>query len=134
MNSLKLWVTLRVHGRKAYEEHFARQLDLAGNFADWVKNSRDFELTVEPALTIVNFRVKRTKQGHAFTDDELAAANLEVVTAVTRDGQRWISETKVNGRSVIRMMVISYLTESRHLHALQNALTRAAAELRTSQE
>src|SRR5580704_15033123 len=26
MNSLKLWLTLRVHGRKAYEEHIDRQL------------------------------------------------------------------------------------------------------------
>ena len=32
MNSLKLWLTLRVHGRKAYEEHFARQLELARDF------------------------------------------------------------------------------------------------------
>jgi len=68
----------------------------------------------------------------AYEDD--AAANLKVVNAVTRDGQRWISETKVNGRSVIRMMVISYLTESRHLIALQKALTEAAEELSTSRK
>ena len=29
MNSLKLWLTLRVHGRQAYEEHMDRQLQLA---------------------------------------------------------------------------------------------------------
>jgi hypothetical protein len=28
--------------------------------------------------------------------------------------RRWISETKVNGNSVLRMIVISYLTEERH--------------------
>ena len=134
MNSLKLWLTLRVHGRKAYEEHFARQLELARDFANWVRNSRDFELTVEPALTIVNFRVKGAKGRRSLSEDELAAANLKVVNAVTRDGQRWISETKVNGRSVIRMMVISYLTESRHLVALQKALTEAAEELSTSRK
>ena len=37
MNSLKLWLTLRVHGRKAYEELIDRQLKLAHSFAEWVK-------------------------------------------------------------------------------------------------
>ena len=37
--------------------------------------------------------------------------------------RRWISETIVKGQSVLRMMVISYLTEERHLLGLQNALT-----------
>jgi hypothetical protein len=31
----------------------------------------------------------------------------------------------VNGRSVLRMMVISYLTEERHLQALEHALLAA---------
>jgi glutamate/tyrosine decarboxylase-like PLP-dependent enzyme len=44
MNSLKLWLTLRVHGRQAYEELIDRQLRLAKSFADWVKASDDFEL------------------------------------------------------------------------------------------
>ncbi len=44
MNSLKLWLTLRVHGRKAYEELIDRQLRLARSFADWIKGSDDFEL------------------------------------------------------------------------------------------
>ncbi len=29
MNSLKLWLTLRVHGRQAYEEMIERQMQLA---------------------------------------------------------------------------------------------------------
>jgi len=125
MNSLKLWLTLRVHGRQAYEEHIDRQLRLARGFACWVKSSPDYELTVEPALTIVNFRIR--PQGR--NEEEIAAANNAIVEAVTADGSRWISETRVNGRSVLRMMVISYLTEERHLQSLQQALTEAAAAL-----
>ncbi len=52
-----------------------------------------------------------------------------IVDDVTRDGQRWISETIVNGHSVLRMMVISYLTEERHLEALQTALAQAARNI-----
>ena len=123
MNSLKLWLTLRVHGRQAYEEHIDRQLRLARSFASWVKSSPDYELTVEPALTIVNFRIRPEGRN----DEQMAAANNAIVEAVTADGTSWISETRVNGRSVMRMMVISYLTEERHMQSLQQALSQAAA-------
>jgi aromatic-L-amino-acid decarboxylase len=125
MNALKLWVTLRVHGRQAYEEHIDRQLRLARSFADWIRKSEDYELVVDPDLTIVNFRVK-----NAGDEQTTAVANQAVVEAVTRDGTRWISETKVAGRSVIRMMVISYLTDESHLKGLQDALTAAAKSVR----
>jgi glutamate/tyrosine decarboxylase-like PLP-dependent enzyme len=121
MNSLKLWLTLRVHGRKAYEEHIDRQVELARSFVAWVESSPDYELAAPPMLPIVNFRLKGLPAG-----DELAAAHGSLIDAVTRDGSRWISETRVNGQSVLRMMVISYLTEERHLRALEQALTHAA--------
>lgn len=122
MNSLKLWLTLRVHGRAAYEELIDRQLKLAASFAGWVEASKGYELAAPQVLPIVNFRVKLANRDEA----ALAAANARVVDAVTRDGRRWISETRVNGRSVIRMMVISYFTSERNLESLQQALAKAA--------
>ncbi len=122
MNSLKLWLTLRVHGRQAYEQHIDRQLELAHKFADWIENSQDFELAAPTNLTIVNFRVKAAGRN----EQEIVAAHAEIVEAVTHDGQLWISDTVVNGRSVLRMMVISYLTEERHLESLKAALEAAA--------
>jgi predicted DNA-binding ribbon-helix-helix protein len=57
---------------------------------------------------------------------QISAAHAAIVEEVTRDGHRWISETVANGSSVLRMMVISYLTAERHLEALQSALISAA--------
>jgi aromatic-L-amino-acid decarboxylase len=121
MNSLKLWLTLRVHGRQAYEELIDRQLKLAAFFAEWVRNSPHFELAAPQVLPIVNLRVKLP----GASEDQVRAANQAVVQEVTRDGRRWISDTVVNGRSVIRMMVISYLTGHRQLEDLAIALTDA---------
>ena len=125
MNSLKLWLTLRVHGRKAYEELIDRQLRLAQDFVSWVEASNDFELAVPQTLPIVTFRLKAA----GLSPQQLAAAHGNIVDEVTRDGRRWISETSVKGQSVLRMMVISYLTEERHLQGLESALTRAANNL-----
>jgi glutamate/tyrosine decarboxylase-like PLP-dependent enzyme len=121
MNSLKLWLTLRVHGRRAYEDHIDRQLALAAHFAHWIHGSPHFELAAPQVLPIVNFRVNRK----GATEEQVRAANEAIVEEVTRDGRRWISASLVNGRSVIRMMVISYLTGHRHLEELMVALTEA---------
>jgi glutamate/tyrosine decarboxylase-like PLP-dependent enzyme len=123
MNALKLWLTLRVHGRLAYEDHFQRQLELARNFAAWIRASEHFELFVEPDLTIVNFRVR------GGSESEVAERNAALVDAVTRDGGQWISITEAGGRSVVRVMVISYLTELRHIQRLQQALQVAVNQV-----
>jgi glutamate/tyrosine decarboxylase-like PLP-dependent enzyme len=125
MNSLKLWLTLRVHGRQAYEELIDRQLKLAAFFAGCIRNSQHFELAAPQVLPIVNFRLRKI----AATQEHLEAAHEAIVEEVTRDGWRWISASVVSGRPILRMMVISYFTGHRHLEELMIALTDAAKNL-----
>src|ERR1700704_1733020 len=101
MNALKLWLTLKVHGRKGYEEHIDRQMTLASGFADWVGRSEQFELSTPMIVPILNLRLKGIAD-----PKQRAALHSAIVDEVTRDGQRWISETIVNGESVIRAMVV----------------------------
>lgn len=135
MNALKLWLALRVHGRQAYEQLIDRQLTLARKFADWVESSGDFELALKSVLPIVTFRLKgqsvprpaaSAEGGWTSGELRLASAHAAIVEEITHDGQRWISDTIANGSSVLRMMVISYLTSERHLESLQSALAAAA--------
>jgi glutamate/tyrosine decarboxylase-like PLP-dependent enzyme len=123
MNSLKLWLTLRVHGRKAYEELIAKQLELARSFADWIEHSEYFELAAPQVLPVIVFRVKSSGR----SEEEIGAANAAIVDAVVAEGRRWISVTRVAGRNVIRAMIISYLTAERHLQGLEECLLQAAA-------
>jgi glutamate/tyrosine decarboxylase-like PLP-dependent enzyme len=120
MNSLKLWLSLRVHGRKGYEDLIARQFELAEEFSNWIRASSVYELVVNPTLPIVNFRLRGKASG------ELSEAHARIVDRVTQDGKRWISDSIVGGQSVLRMMVISYLTERSHIRDLQGALLSAA--------
>jgi aromatic-L-amino-acid/L-tryptophan decarboxylase len=125
MNSLKVYLTLRIHGRKAYEELIDRQLNLASDFAQKVQRSSEYALAAPQVLPILNLRLR-----HSFAnEDEATRAHAAVVEEVTRSGERWVSLTHVNGRSVIRMMVISYLTGKQHLDALFHALQSAAAHV-----
>jgi aromatic-L-amino-acid decarboxylase len=121
MNSFKLWLTLKMHGRIAYERHIDRQMSLAAGFADRIRASEHFELTAPMFVPILNFRLKKAGSG-----DDLVRRHLALVDDVTRDGRLWISETRVCGESVLRMMVISYLTGEEQLADLWEALTTAA--------
>jgi glutamate/tyrosine decarboxylase-like PLP-dependent enzyme len=127
MNSLKLWLTLKVHGRQAYQELIDRQMNLAQGFAKWVASSAEFELAAPQVLPILNLRLRASEMAGL----ELKNLHSAIIEEVNRDGQRWISGAMVNGCSVIRTMVISYLSEERHLQGLQTAL-RAAARAATS--
>jgi glutamate/tyrosine decarboxylase-like PLP-dependent enzyme len=125
MNSLKLWMTLRVHGRLAYEELIDRQMRLAQSFTEWVATSEYFELAAPQVLPILNLRVRAT----GMSPEQLSAVHSSIIEEVNHNGQRWISAARVNGQSVIRTMVISYLTEERHIKDLQASLLAACCAL-----
>lgn len=120
MNSLKLWLTLQMHGRRAYEALIDNQMQLAQQFATWVESNDTFEMATPQVLPILNFRLKGAGES-----DQLAQAHVELVDRVTRDGTRWISETRVAGSSVIRTMIVSYLTGPSQIEELQHALMKA---------
>ena len=103
-------------------------MKLAHAFAEWVASSEDFELAAPQVLPITNLRARGTGLG----PQEIHALHSEIIDAVNRDGQRWISGAIVNGQSVIRTMIISYLTEERHLLGLQTALQAARYPSRLS--
>ncbi|HEY5254768.1 MAG TPA: pyridoxal-dependent decarboxylase, partial [Acidobacteriaceae bacterium] len=124
MNSLKLWLTLRVHGRQSYEQLIDSQFRLAGYMESRVLETGAFELTTPRRLTILNFRAKAARE-LALPEEEIARLHHAIAAEITQEGRQWISTTRVRGRSVLRMMVISYLTEERHIDALAANLQRA---------
>jgi glutamate/tyrosine decarboxylase-like PLP-dependent enzyme len=120
MNSLKLWLTLRVHGRHAYEEMIERQMQLASTMRQWFELSEYFTLAAPQTLPILNFRLRGVEE------DEAEAAHQNFIDEFNHDGRYWISRTHVRGKSVLRMMVISYLSTAEHVAGLQQALQSAA--------
>ncbi len=117
MNSLKLWLTLRVHGRQSYEDLIDSQFRLAGYMESRILETGAFELATPRRLTILNFRAKAARE-LALPEEEIARLHHAIAAEITQDGEQWISTTRVRGCSVLRMMVISYLTEERHIDSL----------------
>ena len=123
MNSLKLWLTLRVHGRRAYEEMIERQMQLASQMREWIERSEHFEPAAPQTLPILNFRLR------GVSEHDAEAAHRHFIEELNHDGRYWISTTHVRGKSVLRMMIISYLSTGEHLNGLQEALQEAAQRI-----
>jgi glutamate/tyrosine decarboxylase-like PLP-dependent enzyme len=122
MNSLKLWLTLKVHGRLGYESLMASQMRLARLLESELMASGDFSLTSPGTLPILNLKLR--------VPQELCSdAHRAFVAEVTEDGQYWISTTRVHGEGVIRLMVISYLTEEKNVLELAARMQAAAKKV-----
>jgi aromatic-L-amino-acid decarboxylase len=120
MNSLKLWMTLKAHGRAGYEELFSRQMQLAKLLEAELRASGHFTITSPGTLPIVNVVLPGPEEMRA-------DVHRAFVAAMTESGERWISTTRVQGRSVVRLMIISYLTEEKHVRELARQMDEVAA-------
>src|SRR5260370_38194698 len=98
--------------------------------ARWVDNSGFFGVVAPQVVPIRNVRVRATD----IAPQKIDALHASIIEEVNRDGQRWISAATVNGQSVIRTMVISYLPKERHIKDLQASLVAAYCRLRLEAE
>ena len=102
--SLKLWFVIRHYGTEGLRHHIKKHVELAQQFAQWVKDSSDFELITEPPLNLVCFR---HKAGDAF--------NLNIMNKINESGTLFFTHTKLNDQIVLRMSIGQTNTEKMHI-------------------
>jgi len=124
-DALKVWLSLRQHGRSGYEQAVDRQAALAEYLASLVQASDDFEGMSEPSLGVYCFRhVPRGMEGR---DDELDALQMRIQDELHRTGSSWVSTSVLRGRRVLRFCVTSYLSREEHVDRLVLDVRSAAA-------
>jgi aromatic-L-amino-acid decarboxylase len=92
--SLKLWAVLRCYGAEGLREIQRDHMRLARLFAEWVDIDPDWELVAPPRFSLVVFR----RNG---SDDE----NERILERANRNGEIFLSHTKLNGRYVMRLAI-----------------------------
>jgi glutamate/tyrosine decarboxylase-like PLP-dependent enzyme len=107
--ALKVWMALKLHGLDGYTRSIERDLSLAGQLADAVRQSNDLELLVPPTLSIVCFRfAPRHLRSESTRLDEL---NKKLLDTIQLRGQAFLSGTTINGSFSLRACVINHRTE-----------------------
>ena len=114
--ALKLWATLRCFGREGLQSIIREHIRLAGLFERWVEGEPGWELCAPRHFSLVCFR----KTGSD-------AENEEIMRRVNDSGEIFLSQTKLDGRLVLRLAIGNARTSEADVALAWDVLRREAA-------
>ena len=109
---LRVWLPLRLHGVQAFRAALDEKLDLAAHAYRELSRDERLEILDEPQLSTLVFRPKRG-DGAALLD------------AVNSSGRAFLSSTIIDGEVAVRMCILSFRTERRHVDEAISAIRAA---------
>lgn len=121
--ALKAWVVWRAFGREGIAARIRDHLRLAKLFAEWVRNDKRFELAAPVSMGVVCFRLIA---GDAVKIDNL---NVTMVERINTSGRGYITQTKLRGRTVMRIGLGNLLTTEQHLRNVWELIQNTAERL-----
>jgi len=115
--ALKLWFVVRHYGVEGLRHHVRRHVELAQEFAGWVRGDDRFELAAPVPLNLVCFRHRK--------GDETNQAILDRLNA---SGELFLTHPRLDDRLTLRMSVGQTHTERQHVRRAWDMITSAASE------
>jgi glutamate/tyrosine decarboxylase-like PLP-dependent enzyme len=101
--SLRLWLPLQVHGIEPFVACLGEKLLLTQYFRDELVKI-GFKVGPEPDLSVSYF-------WYPTNDDNENAFNEKLLKEFHKDGEVFLSSTKINGKFVIRLAILSFRTK-----------------------
>ena len=117
--SLKLWFVIRHYGVEGLQHHIRAHVQLAQQFAEWVRKDEQFELAAPVPLNLVCFR-------HKGGD----AINQRIMDRLNRSGDLYLTHTKLNGKVTLRLCVGQTNTQARHVERAWGRIREESADLK----
>jgi aromatic-L-amino-acid decarboxylase len=111
--SLKLWMILRSFGARAIRTQLAAHIQLAQVFAAWVDAHPDFERLAPVPFSVVCFRWNPADRH--LSASALDAANERLVDRVNRQGDVFLSQTRLREGVAVRLAIGHAATTERHI-------------------
>ena len=116
--SLKLWFVIRQYGVNGLRYHIQQHIDLAQQFAGWIRTSEEFELIAPTPLNLVCFAHKK---GNDF--------NKNLLETINNQGKMYFTHTVINGQYTLRMCIGQTNTEAKHVRQAWKIIQETAKEL-----
>lgn len=136
--ALKAWVIFRSFGREGMAARLREHIRLANLFANWIKDDTRFELAATVSLGVVCFRFVGSVAGGgdagprsapSATEDKLDQLNSEIVEKINTSGRAYLTQTKLRGRTVMRIGLGNVLTTEDHLREAWEIIRETAGAL-----
>jgi len=125
--SLKLWMILRSYGAKAIRARLADHMRLAQQLASWVDGDPNFERLAPTPFSIVCFRWN--PKHVVLSEQELDAANEQIIDLVNASGDIFISHTRLRGRLTIRVAIGHLRTTDAHVRRVWELVQQSSHKL-----
>jgi aromatic-L-amino-acid decarboxylase len=120
--ALKIWTTFKIYGADRLRKSIEEDIEKIHHLANLIDKSGDFERLAPVQLSVVCFRY-RTPDKTKWTDESyLDDLNKKILEAVERDGRFFVTGTKVNGRTAIRVACINHRTTKKDMELLLSIL------------
>ena len=123
--ALKAWIIFRSFGREGIAARLREHIRLANLFADWIKSDNRFELAAPVSMGIVCFRFV------GVDEDEINRLNSEIVERINTSGRSYLTQTKLRGRTVMRIGLGNVLTTEEHLRKAWELIRKSTPEAGT---
>jgi aromatic-L-amino-acid decarboxylase len=144
--ALKAWVIFRSFGREGIAARLREFVRLANLLAEWIKSDDRFELAAPVSMGVVCFRFvgrdgSPSRPSHAarpavapyLTDrpneSNIDQLNSEIVEKINASGRAYLTQTKLRGRTVMRVGLGNVLTTEKHLRNAWAMIQETAGEL-----
>lgn len=124
--ALKLWFVIRYFGREGIARRIMEHCRLAGLVGGWIEGEGGFEIAAPILFSTIVFRF--APEGVPLeTQDEW---NMTILDRVNETGDAFLSHTRLNGKTWIRLSIGNLRTQEGHLARTWAQIAGAASALK----
>jgi aromatic-L-amino-acid/L-tryptophan decarboxylase len=127
--ALKAWVIWRSLGREGIVSRLREQIRLANLLAGWINSDDRFEVAAPLSMGVVCFRFVGSARRSVPTESALDKLNSAIVEQINASGRAYLTQTKLRGRTVLRIGLGNVLTTEEHLHKAWGLLRETTSKL-----
>lgn len=121
--ALKLWFLLRAYGLDGLRGMIRNHIAWSRALCERLRGAPGFEITSEPSFSLFSFR--HTPEGAR----DLDALNLRLVEAINTDGRIYLTQTRLDGKVVIRFQAGQFETTEADVMSAYDVITEIAGQL-----
>ncbi len=117
--ALKVWMTLKTYGARKLTATIQRDIEKAQYLVNEIEKADHLEMMAPAPLSIVCFRYNFGQ----VSPKKLTQLNDEIINRVEQDGRIFLTGTKINGQTALRVCFINHRTSNRDVEAIIKVVT-----------